>query len=94
MSFSNNIAARGGLKGWWRQHGGRSLAGKIYLPVDPAPPTEERAVATNADSSDSKNLPATGATPDADHLPVDGTAAPARADARPTVAKLGLRDER
>lgn len=35
MSFSNNIAARGGLRGWFRAHGhnagGISATGKIYL---------------------------------------------------------------
>lgn len=53
--------------GFWGA--GRSLTGKIYLPVQPATNPEERAVAASADPSDSKQLPATGATPGADQLP-------------------------
>jgi hypothetical protein len=72
MSFSNNIAARGGLHGWIRaggyNRGGISRAGKIYLPSEPAPNPEGLAVAAVAHPSDSKNLPAPGATSGSGHF--------------------------
>jgi hypothetical protein len=66
---------------------GRSLAGKFYLPVEPASPTTARADAPKAEAVDSK-LTVPAASAGAANL------AEQCAALRPTVAKLGLRYER
>lgn len=76
MRYPQSIASRARDIAWNWAHGrdaqgrqrtpaptaGKSLAGKLYLPSEPAPPTDRLAVAAAAERSDSK-LPARGATP-------------------------------